>query len=348
MMASPVRVCSDRRWTFGVMLLVALGWIGSSAALAVPGAISDPAPTPMCHASTLVETSDGILAAWAGGSGERKSDVSIWSSRWEAGRWSAPVQVINGKEKFQPQQACWNPVLFQPRDFPLCLFFKVGPSPESWWGKYLTSTDGGRTWSRPHRIPHGFLGPIRNKPVQLADGTILCGSSSEDRGWRIHVERLRLPFWDWDRTGDLNDRNEFDAIQPTIIVWSADRIQLLNRSKQGVVTESRSDDGGATWGAMARTELANPNSAVDAVRLADGRALLVHNPSSQSRSVLAASISVDGVKWRQVAVLEEGAGEYSYPAVIQARDGRVHVTYSADRKWIRHAVLELAALKNGP
>ena len=52
-----------------------------------------------------------------------------------------------------------------------------------------TSADGGRTWSAPQRLPDGILGPIKNKPVQLANGDLLAGSSTENNGWRCHFER---------------------------------------------------------------------------------------------------------------------------------------------------------------
>ncbi|MHC4048273.1 exo-alpha-sialidase, partial [Bradyrhizobium sp. 23AC] len=67
----------------------------------------------------------------------------------------------------------WNPVLFQPPGGPLTLFYKVGPNPRGWWGMVKTSSDGGRSWSAAQRLPEGALGPIKNKPVVLADGSWL-------------------------------------------------------------------------------------------------------------------------------------------------------------------------------
>jgi predicted neuraminidase len=95
---------------------------------------------------------------------------------------------------------------------------------------------------------------------------------------------------------------------------------------------------------MTATTLPNPSAGIDAVRLADGRFLLVHNPDAKGRGRLHLSVSPDGSAWRTAAVLEDGPGEYSYPAVIQARDGRVHVTYTWRRERIRHVVVDPAAI----
>src|SRR2546426_11223638 len=98
--------------------------------------IFDQAPFHAAHASTIVETSAGnLIAAWFGGSRERALDVSIWSARYDGGGWSEPIKIAEGiEENGLRRYACWNPVLFQPKFGPLLLFYKVGPSPESWWG----------------------------------------------------------------------------------------------------------------------------------------------------------------------------------------------------------------------
>ena len=142
-----------------------------------------------CHASTIVQTRGLLIAAWFAGSGESRPDVGIWLSRCRIGRWTAPVEVANGAESPVRRYPCWNPVLFQPKNGPLVLFYKVGPSPSAWWGVMKISADGGLTWSEARRLPEGILGPIKNKPVELDDGTILCPSSTEHDGWRVHFER---------------------------------------------------------------------------------------------------------------------------------------------------------------
>lgn len=331
----------------------------ASAALAAQNAgpivrsefIYESAPFPSAHASTIVETRSGLVAAWFGGTAERNPDVGIWVSRYLQGRWSTPVEVANGVQAEGTRVPTWNPVLFQPAKGPLVLFYKAGPSPSTWWGMVRTSPDDGRTWSAAGRLPDGILGPIRAKPVELPDGTMLAGSSTEHDGWVVHMERFtpRGGKWatealvdkaSWQRSKPLNDPKEFGAIQPTILVHSPTRIQILCRSRQLVVTESWSEDGGKTWSPMKATELPNPSAGIDAVKLADGRFLLIYNPLAKGRNRLDIAISSDGRTWKQAVELENSPGEYSYPAIIRTRDGMIHATYTWKRQRIRHTVID--------
>jgi predicted neuraminidase len=312
--------------------------------------IFERAPFQAAHASTIVETREGtLLAAWFGGTRERALDVSIWQSRCENGKWTEPKEILQGfVENGLRRYPCWNPVLFQPKFGPLLLFYKVGPNPAGWWSLVTTSDNQGVSWSDPKPLPAGYYGPIRNKPVELPGGLLLCGSSTEDAGWRVHMEWLRSPGKDFGKTDYLNSARELGAIQPTILVHRPDQLQILCRTKQGFVAEAWSDDG-KHWTPLTRTALPNPNSALDAVMLKDGRALLVYNHSAQDRGVLNVALSSDGKNWEGALVLENTPGdEYSYPAVIQTRDGLVHITYSWKRQRIRHVVLDPSQLQGRP
>lgn len=312
--------------------------------------ITDQPPTTSSHASTVAETTAGtVVAAWFGGTAERHRDVVIWSSRLEANGWSVPTIIASGTEDGPDPWACWNPVLFQPRHGPLLLFYKVGPSPSEWWGRWQSSADGGVTWSRSHRIPAGFIGPVRNHPIELRDGALLCPASEEDAGWRVHMERFtgHIRGLDpWLRTPALNSTMDFGAIQPALIPWAHNRIQAVCRTRQKLVTELWSNDEGNHWSPMVRTELPNPNSAIDAVLLKEGFALLAHNPSDNARDPLVLSASANGTSWRQALVLDSGQPELSYPSISQAGNGLVHVTWTWNRTRIRHAVVDPWKLRN--
>lgn len=324
-----------------------------------PGVVSselvfEQAPFKQCHASTIVETDRGLAAAWFGGTKEGHPDVGIWLSRREATGWSAPVEVANGVVSDQERYPCWNPVLYQPQTGPLMLFYKRSskkPGPSHWLGMLITSEDNGLTWSKPRELPEGLIGPVKNKPVQLADGSLLCPSSTEYDGWRVHFERTTDLGKTWATTGPVNDGKQIDAIQPSILFHPEGRLQAVGRTRQGKIFDIWSDDGGKTWGTMTLGALPNPNSGTDAVTLADGRHLLVYNHTGLtpkkwggSRSPLNVAVSKDGKQWEAALVLENTPGEFSYPAVIQTRDGRVHITYTWRRQSIKHVVLDPAKL----
>ena len=314
------------------------------------------APFPSAHASTIVETKRGLVTAWFGGTAEGNIDVSIWLSRHDGNTWSKPVEVANGIQPDGKRYPCWNPVLFQPSSGPLLLFYKVGLNPREWWGLVRISNDDGHTWSEAMRLPDGILGPIRSKPVELSDRTLLAGSSTEHDGWVAHIERFtpHEKGWtlgalgsssQWWRSTALNKTADFAAIQPTILTHSGTRLQVLCRSRQNVITEAWSGDSGSTWSQMASTLLPNPSSGIDALRLNDGQFLLVHNATARGRHKLAVSLSDDGRTWRKVQFLEDAAtGEYSYPAVIQTDDGTIHITYTWKRKRIKHVIMDPGAL----
>jgi len=60
------------------------------------------------------------------------------------------------------------------------------------------------------------------------------------------------------------------------------------------------------------------------------------------------AVSRDGKVWEAALVLESEPGEYSYPAIIQSSDGRVHITYTWKRQRVKHAVVDPAQLKPVP
>ena len=96
-----------------------------------------------------------------------------------------------------------------------------------------------------------------------------------------------------------------------------------------------------TWSALKATRLPNPSAGIDVVKLSSGLFVLAYNPSAKNRHVIALSTSKDGVEWTAPFTIEEGPGEYSYPAIIQTGDGLVHLTYTWRRQRIRHVVVRM-------
>lgn len=301
--------------------------------------VFEKAPFRECHASTVVALDERrLLCAFFAGTREGARDVAIWMAYYDGRRWEAVRKVAE-----EPGVPCWNPVLFRYRNA-VYLFYKAGPSPQTWSGFWKRSDDSGRHWSGAHQLPAGLLGPIKNKPLVLADGTVLAGSSVESYNtWAVWVERSEDGMRSWAKSGPVVDPQElFGVIQPTLWVVEGDHLRMAMRATRriGRVCLADSYDRGRTWTAARRTELPHPSSGLDAVRLRDGRVVLVHNPTNAGRTPLVVAVSEDaGQSWRPAVVLEDEPGEYSYPAVIEAPDGLLHITYTWRRRRIAHAVL---------
>lgn len=313
------------------------------------GFVYQNAPFPQCHSSTLVELDNGnIMAAWFGGTHERNPDVNIYSAIYDGRKWSEPKEVANGVVNDTVRYPTWNPVLFINRKNTLFLFYKVGPSPSEWWGMYKTSEDNGKTWSAGVKLPDGILGPIKNKPLLLDDGTVISPSSTENGViWKVHMEISDDEGYTWKKVL-VDSKATYKAIQPTLIKLPNGTIKALIRSDQSVILESESIDNGATWTKLKKTSIANPNSGIDALTLDNGGHVLAYNPMTsgknwwEGRSKLNLAFSTNGENWNDIYTFENmDEGEYSYPAIMQAKNGIVYVTYTYDRKKIKYFKLRV-------
>ena len=309
---------------------------------------------PSCHSATLVELDNGeLLCTYFGGTAERNPDVEIRLSRKTTdGKWLPPVSVADGVQPDGKRLPTWNPVLFQPKGGILTLYYKVGPSPKEWWGEFKTSTDNGHTWSAAQKLEKPLLGPIKNKPIQLADGVILSGSSDEGDGWKVHVERSTDNGKTWNFVGPVNDGRTIKAIQPTFLTYPDGSIQMLSRtSGNDFIAENWSKDEGLTWSPMTLSTMPNNNSGLDAVTLKDGRHLLIYNHSTRDqkdmghkgRGIINLAVTKDGKNWEAALVLDyitTPEKQYSYPSIMQTKDGLVHIVYTWHRERIKHVVID--------
>lgn len=315
------------------------------------------APFPSCHAATIAETPSGLVTAFFGGTKERNPDVGIWVSRKETDAWSAPEEVANGIMNNTLRYPTWNPVLFQIPDGELMLFFKIGPKPSEWWGMMMTSSDDGKTWSTPEKLPEHYIGPVKNKPELLDNGTLLCPTSTEGNGWRVHMEMTPDFGKTWQMTESIDPGpKKIDAIQPSILRHGGGKLQIICRSRSRALATSWSEDYGKTWSPMSLLDMPNNNSGTDAVTLENGKHLLVYNhvlPPGEdikgARTPLNISVSEDGVNWNASLVLENSdISQYSYPSIMQGSDGMVHVVYTWRRERIKYVKIDPTELTGIP
>jgi alpha-L-rhamnosidase len=315
--------------------------------------IYDTASFPSCHAATIVETPEGVVAAWFGGTKEGYNDVCIYSSIYSKGKWSSPQMIADGRIDEKTRYACYNPVLYQVPGGELILFYKIGPNVKGWTGWMKRSFNNGNTWEEREPIPEGFLGPIKNKPV-LLDGVLVCPSSTENQGWRVHFEFTKDNGRTWTKSEPLNDGKTISGIQPSILRHRDLKLQAICRSMDGVLNETWSNDNGITWSMLQPTAIPNNNSGIDAVTLKNGLHVLVYNHVKSKkgewgpRSPINLAISDNGKDWYTSLVIQDEPGaEFSYPYILQTTDGLVHIVYTWKRKKIRHLVIDPAKLAKG-
>ena len=306
--------------------------------------IFEKAPFKSCHASTLVEYEPGkLLAAWFGGDAEGAKNVQIWSSAFDGKAWSEPAVI--GSE---PGQPCWNPVLFKTERGTLYFWYKAGPKPDRWTGFVRTSKDGGKTWTPPEMMPAGFWGPVRAKPIQRKDGTILAGTSLESyRNWTPYVDRSTDDGKTWKRSNPFAVPGKMHQIQPTLFEAKDGRIVALMRSDDPrKVCRAESKDGGETFSPAEETELANPSAGIDAVKTRAGDVFLIYNPLPIARTPISLARSTDdGKTWKKVQDLEAELGEFSYPAMIESAAGTLEIVYTWNRSHIKHVQVDPAKLR---
>jgi len=326
------------------------------------------------HASTLVELKGGdVLAAWFAGTKEGAPDVAIYTARLHDGVWGAQTEVARASLSENNGVACWNPVLFRTKDGRLWLYYKYGTKPATWMGARKWSDDEGKTWSAEERLPAGILGPIKDKPLVLADGTIVSGSSVENGKWAAWVERSGDGGKTWTKFGPITLPDSLDVpdekakaaaaqvdsagdgdegvhtklyppskttvgiIQPAVVWLGGHHLRFYARghTQAARIAIADSMDDGKTWTQARLIDLPNPNSGIDAVRLKDGRIVLIFNDSYNTRTPLNLAVSKDGEHFTVFKTLEDGPGQYSYPAIVQAANGDLMMTYSWRRETIK-------------
>lgn len=317
---------------------------------------------PESHAATIVEGRRGIVAAWFGGTKEKNPDCCIWVSRKTKTGWTEPQMIADGVLD-GTKYACWNPVLTETPKGELQLYYKIGVNVAGWSGHVVTSKDGGKTWSKSRALPEGFLGPIKNKPVWIGKRMICPSSTEDENGWRIHFEISDDEGKTWRKIGPITaseivetDQVKFSnqkhktiqVIQPTILTHKDGKLQALCRTQNnGSVATTWSEDNGESWSPVTFIDLPNNNSGIDGITLKDGRHLLVYNHyryikgKRKERTPINVAISDDGMHWKAAVVLEDSPiNQYSYPSVIQGKDGKVHIVYTWRRQRIKYACLD--------
>ncbi len=337
------------RYQLSILLFCLIGTLQAQFKVTESHTLFTEPHTPEAHASTIVETVNGsLLAAWFAGEYESHKDVGIYLAKYNGKTWTKAQQVAYAETIKGKTYPCWNPVLVKNKDNTIFLYYKVGPNPREWWGMVKKSFDGGNTWSKAEKLPSGFLGPVRVKSLELPNGSFLHPSSTETPDtdyWSMHFEISDKNGENWKNIPVACD--SFQVIQPTLITLPDNKLMMMARSRHNKVIASQSADWGKTWSKLYPIDLPNPNSGIDAINTGKSEYVMVYNPLRsgkdwwEGRNQLVLGHSTNGHNWSEILSLEDHEkGEFSYPAIIKTTDGKIHITYTFNRKHIKHIVVE--------
>lgn len=326
------------------------------------------APFEQCHGSTLAVLNDGrFVVAWFAGAREGTPDTSIWMSIQKGKQWQKPFVVAKSGEI-----AHWNPVLHSQADGTMFLYYKVGKFPDSWDTRKVHLDGDGRKISKDKMIKSRnvdegkmTMGPVRGKIVELSSGTLLAPSSIEKVvgkrlvGWSLVAESMWESVihrstnggktWKPYRVPYEREKGELGGIiQPSPWEVSPGRVAAFFRSTQGFLYRSESTDDGRTWSTAVKTNIPNPNSAVD-VATGHGLVAMAYNPTSGNwtkRTPLSVGFStLEGESFQsQIDVENHPNGSFSYPALITAKDGFA-LSYTWCRRTIGFCHIQLTNVK---
>lgn len=305
---------------------------------------------PANHSSTIAQMPNGdLLVTWFGGSSEGKPDVALWSARKPAGAdaWNKPAPIVD-----EPQVPEGNSVLFTDSKGTVWLFFvrKYDPKWDAWDKTYLfiqTSNDSGFTWTEPRKITDQMGWMVRNNISEMPDGRLLLPIYHEASPVQCLLWLSGDGFKTWEERRVPVTKPESE--QPAYVYMGGEKFLMYARhvSVPGKIWSARSDDLGKTWFDIKKTKMPNPDSGLNAIRLKSGALVLAYNDSGFYRTPLTVALSTDdGKTWPWKKNLETEKKEFSYPFLIQSRDGNIHLVYTADdRRIIKHAEFNEAWLK---
>lgn len=313
------------------------------------------------HPPSITELDNGDLyVVYYGGEGEYAGDTAVYGSRLAKGskEWTRPQIIAD-----TPERSEGNAVIWQAPNGVVWLFYvtNYGPTWSTSRIKYKLSKDRGQTWTDSDMLAVEFGSMVRGRPIVLEDGDYLLPvyhETGEDRE-QTFVDTCSYFFRYHPQTKVWTESNRiFSAngnLQPAPVAIDKDYLVAYLRpggnfepNTSRFVLRSESRDGGRTWSKGENSEFANPNSAVDFIKLQNGHLLLVYNDTNvDDRMPLTVAISTDNDKSypHRRDIVNKPGDTAAYPVAIQTRDGKIHVVYtSQDRQVVNQAVFDEKAI----
>lgn len=265
----------------------------------------------------------------------------------DGGRSWGPVETLFDEPGIFVRQP---PAMLDNGDWVLPVWYCIALPGEKWVGSHdvsavMISSDAGRTWQR-HDVP-GSTGCVHMNVQQLADGSLLGLFRSR---WADHVHATRSSdrgrSWSVPVATDLPNNNSsiqyvrlasgelalvYNPVNAEGIAQRRTSLydEIEDEGDERVVPTANAQGRGAVWGiprapmslAVSRDEGRTWPLRVD-LELGDGFCMTNNSQAKLNR-------------------------EFSYPSIIQARDGSLHVAFTYFRQKIKHVHLPLTAIAQG-
>jgi len=310
---------------------------------------------PFSHCASIYEKRDGnILVVWYSGKYETSPDQAILISEFDGENWSKPQIVVD-----TPNKADGNPVLFEWKDR-LYLFYVTieggGLPPDlgknfveelqkgnlkGAWDtcsiRYRESQDGGKSFGEEKIFRKEWGWMIRSRPLILSNGELLFPFYDE-REWKVFFGITKDGFDSFEFYGGL--KTPKGCIHPVVVEVKNGELVCFMRTRDGFIYKSKSIDFGRTWENPSPTSIKNPNSGIDLIKLRKGYYLLAYNDSSEKRTPLSLALSKNLEDWIKVLDVENEPFEFSYPNLLEAKSGNIHLVYTWKRTHIKHCIFK--------
>ena len=306
-----------------------------------------PAAAAQAGPASLALLADGrVAAAWLAGPEDDASAATIWFATFGHDGWSAPQPAARRESTaagtFAHMNKLGRPVLWAEGGW-LHLWYE-SLTLGDWAGATIVhsrSTDGGKTWSKAERLPTSAAGALGSglggPPLALVDGGLALPLDHRLVGRGSEVLRLSA-------TGRLVDKirltHPLGGSRPALVALDGQRALAVAAGDGAERALLASTDGGRQWSAVPGV-LAGAATAPAILRLAGGRLLLAGNPAGDRGRLQLWLSADDGRNWSAGPTIEaaaDGAAEFADPALLQGRDGRIHLAYTWRRQQIRHRI----------
>jgi len=275
----------------------------------------------------------------------------------QANMWEQSILRVRTSERYHDGGApIWNwqdNILLKPDDrfsAEIIAKFKLSPPSNTGWAGYAPRYDNLIIEAGKDVAKRSIGWMTRIKPLLTDKGKIILPLYSD--GFNLSMMAISDDDGETWRPGlPVVGRG---PIQPALVRKKNGNLVAVMRDSgddPNRVHISESTDEGESWTPSSKSDIPNTAS-VEMLVLADGKWAFLGNDIDDGRYQLSLRISDDeGKSWKWKTYIENDLskkGSYSYPSLIQTRDGLLHMTYSyhpeKDKKSIKYVVINPKSL----